>query len=263
MINFVRKNSYSINDLLEIVDILRAPDGCPWDHEQTHESIRRGFLEESYEVCEAIDNADLPLLQEELGDVLLQIVFHASIEAERDGFTFNDVCDGICKKLIYRHPHVFSDTNVSNTDEVLENWDELKKKEKGQETVCASMNSVARSLPALWRAEKVAKKAMKVGFDWHDALGALDKLSEEIEELKEAIALGNGIEEELGDILFTAVCVSNLVKCDPEEALTKATDKFIGRFSAMEALAQKPLNELTDAEWDELWQHAKQGLSAT
>lgn len=262
MIDFVRKNSYSINDLLEIVKILRAPDGCPWDREQTHESIRRGFLEESYEVCEAIDTGDARLLQEELGDVLLQIVFHAQIETEAQGFDFEDVCDGICKKLIFRHPHIFSNTQVDGTGQVLENWDELKKKEKGQQTVAQSMDSVARSLPALWRAEKVQGKATKVGFDWPEAVGALDKLSEEIAELRAAMEHNQGVDEELGDVLFSAVNVSRLLGRDPEMTLTAATDKFVRRFTRTEAMADRPLKELSAEEWDKLWEQAKRDLNA-
>ena len=181
MIDFVRKESYGLKDLEEIVSLLRAPGGCPWDGEQTHESLRRGLLEESYEVVEAIDEASPEHLKEELGDVLLQEVFHADIEQDAGRFTLDDVADGICKKLIFRHPHVFGDTAVTGSDEVLVNWEELKREEKGQQTYTDTLTAVARSLPALWRAEKVQKKAKKAGFDWPDASGAVDKLSEELE----------------------------------------------------------------------------------
>lgn len=258
MVDWVSKKSYDIKDLEEIVRLLRSPGGCPWDIEQTHQSIRRGFLEESYEVVEAIDEESSDHLKEELGDVLLQVVFHARIEQEAGRFTLDDVADGICKKLIYRHPHVFSDVTVADTDEVLSNWDALKRVEKSQETYTDTLRAVARSLPALWRAEKVQKKAKKAGFDWDDAAGALDKLSEEIEELKQAVAQGTNVEEELGDLLFAAVNVSRFVHADPENALNAATDKFIRRFARVEELAgEKPMPEMTLEELDKLWDRAK------
>ena len=260
MIDFVRKESYGLKDLEEIVSILRAPGGCPWDCEQTHESLRRDLLEESYEVVEAIDEGSLPHLQEELGDVLLQVVFHADIEREAGTFTLDDVADGICKKLIYRHPHVFGDVTVSGTGEVLKNWETLKRREKGQETNTDALAAVARSLPALWRAEKVQKKAKKAGFDWPDVSGALDKLSEEVDELRQAVDEDSNIEEELGDVLFSAVNVSRFVKADPEEALTAATDKFIARFRTVEALAAqagKSMDSMSLSELDKLWEQAK------
>ena len=159
MVDFQYKDSYDVNDLVEIVRILRSPGGCPWDAEQTHESIRRDFLEETYEVAEAIDEGSTEHLKEELGDVLLQVALHTRMEEEQGNFNLNDVADGVCKKLIYRHPHVFGDVSVSGTGEVLTNWDALKRKEKHQATHTDALNSVARSLPALWRAEKVQKKA--------------------------------------------------------------------------------------------------------
>ncbi len=260
MIDFVKKDSYSLNDLEHIVSILRAPGGCPWDGEQTHESLRRGMLEESYEVVEAIDEGSASHLKEELGDVLLQVVFHADIEKDAGRFTLDDVADGICKKLIFRHPHVFGDVSVSGSDEVLVNWEVLKREEKGQETYSDTLRSVARSLPALWRAEKVQKKAKKAGFDWPDASGAMDKLSEELEELKQAVTENSNVAEELGDLLFAAVNVSRLIKADPEETLTAATDKFISRFEKVERLAAQTgqdMAELPLEELDKLWEEAK------
>ena len=260
MVDFQYKDSYGVKDLEEIVRILRAPGGCPWDAEQTHESIRRGFLEETYEAVEAIDEGDPEHLREELGDVLLQVVFHARIEQEAGRFDLDAVADGICKKLIYRHPHVFGDVTVSGTGEVLSNWEDLKRKEKGQATCTDALESVARSLPALWRAEKVQKKAKKTGFDWPDVAGALDKLSEELDELKAAVAQGTNVEEELGDLLFSAVNAARFLKADPEEALNAATDKFIRRFRLMEAQAVRsgrPLEELSLDEMNELWEAAK------
>lgn len=260
MVDFEYKQHYTVKDLEEIVRILRAPGGCPWDAEQTHESIRRNFLEEAYEAVEAIDEGSVEHLREELGDVLLQIVLHARMEEEQGRFDLDGVADGICQKLIYRHPHVFGDVKVSGTGEVLSNWEDLKRKEKGQKTNTDALSAVARSLPALWRAEKVQKKAKKAGFDWPDVSGALDKLSEEIEELKTAVAEGSNIEEELGDLLFSAVNVSRFVKVDTEQALTKATDKFIDRFRKVEAQAKaegRPMEEMSLAELDALWERAK------
>lgn len=258
MVDFQYKDSYDVNDLVEIVRILRSPGGCPWDAEQTHESIRRDFLEETYEVAEAIDEGSTEHLKEELGDVLLQVALHTRMEEEQGNFNLNDVADGVCKKLIYRHPHVFGDVSVSGTGEVLTNWDALKRKEKHQATHTDALNSVARSLPALWRAEKVQKKAKKAGFDWPDVSGALDKLSEELTEFKAAVAENSNVEEELGDLLFSAVNAARFVKVDPETALQKATEKFIARFRRVEELAgDRPMEDMDLAELDKLWEQAK------
>ena len=209
---------------------------------------------------EAIDEGSPEHLKEELGDVLLQVVFHALMEQEAGRFDLDAVADGICKKLIFRHPHVFGEVSVSGTGEVLSNWEELKRKEKGQATNTDALEAVARSLPALWRAEKVQKKAKKAGFDWPDVSGALDKLSEELEELKTAVAEGTNVEEELGDLLFSAVNVSRFVKVDTEEALNGATDKFIGRFRKVEEEAARQgraLEGMSLAELVKLWEHAR------
>ena len=260
MVDLLGKKSYDCNDLVEIVRILRAPGGCPWDAEQTHQSIRRGFLEEAYEVAEAIDENSSEHLKEELGDVLLQVVFHASIAKDEGEFDLNDVADGICKKLIYRHPHVFGDVSVQSTGEVLANWEELKRKEKGQASNADAVDSVARSLPALWRAEKVQKKAAKCGFDWDDVSGAADKLAEEAEEVRRALAGDGDPVEELGDLLFAAVNTARFLKADPEDCLHAATDKFSARFRKVEqaAAAQgKRLEDMTLAEMDKLWDEVK------
>ena len=261
MVDFQYKDFYDVRDLEEIVRILRAPGGCPWDAEQTHESIRRNFLEEAYEAVEAIDEESPDHLKEELGDVLLQVMLHARMEQEAGRFDLDGVADGICKKLIFRHPHVFGDVQVSGTGEVLSNWEDLKRQEKGQATNTDALSAVARALPALWRAEKVQKKAKKSGFDWPDISGALDKLSEELEELKTAVAQGTNVEEELGDLLFSAVNVSRFLKVDPEEALGKATDKFISRFSKVEeqaAAQNRSMQGMTLEELDMLWERAKE-----
>lgn len=258
MINFTSKASYRFDDLVEIVRLLRSPGGCPWDREQTHASIRRNFIEETYEACEAIDLDDKRLLCEELGDVMLQVVFHAEMETEKGGFTIDDVADGICKKLILRHPHIFGEVRVHDSQEVLKNWDEIKKVEKGQHTVTDTLESVAKSLPSLIRAQKVQAKAAKCGFDWHDAGGAYDKVAEELEELKAAPAEKQ--EEELGDLLFSVVNVSRFLKIDPERACERTCNKFIARFSKMEALAcgrGMRLEDMTLEQMDELWNEVK------
>lgn len=260
MVNFQYKDFYGVRDLEEIVRLLRAPGGCPWDAEQTHRSIRRNFLEEAYEAVEAIDEGSAAHLQEELGDVLLQVALHAEMEREAGGFDLDGVADGICKKLIFRHPHVFGDVTVSGSGEVLSNWEVLKRQEKGQATHTDALAAVARALPALWRAEKVQKKAKKAGFDWPEVSGALDKLSEELEELRQAVAQGGNVEEELGDLLFSAVNVARFVQADPEETLNRATDKFIARFRRVEEQAAREgrsLEGMTLEELDRLWETAK------
>lgn len=262
MVDFQYKDSYGVQDLEEIVRILRAPGGCPWDAEQTHQSIRRNFLEESYEAVEAIDEGSAEHLQEELGDVLLQVALHAEMERELGHFDLNGVADGICKKLIFRHPHVFGNVEVSGTGEVLSNWEVLKRQEKGQDTHTDALEAVARALPALWRAEKVQKKAKKAGFDWPEVSGALDKLSEELDELRAAALDGSGDPaEELGDLLFAAVCAARFLDTDPEDALHAACDKFSIRFRRTEQLAGSRglrLDELSDTEQIALWNEAKE-----
>ena len=260
MLDFVRKEYYDVNDFRNIVKLLRGECGCPWDREQTHTSIRRNLLEEAYEVCEAIDSGDTEHLKEELGDLLMQVIFHARIEEEASSFDLDDVADRACKKLILRHPHVFSDTHVENSEQVLKNWDDIKRAEKAQETVASAMDGVAKSLPSLWRAEKIQKKAQKVGFDWQDVSGAMDKLSEEQEELRSAIESGCGIEEELGDLIFAAVNVSRFVGIDLEDALHKSCDKFIRRFRFIEDEAStrgQQLEAMTLEELEELYQLGK------
>ena len=234
--NFVFKDHYGMDDLLRIMEILRGEGGCVWDREQDHHTIRNNFIEETYEAVEAIDREDTDLLREELGDVLLQVVFHARMEEEAGGFSFSDVCDGICKKLVYRHPHVFGDVTVENSGQVLDNWDKLKKAEKHQQTAASTLEGVSKALPALVRAAKVQKRAGKVGFEYPALADALGDLRSEIAELEEALAKedGDGVFEEMGDVLFSAANVSRLLKADPEEALTRSTEKFIRRFHRME-----------------------------
>ena len=260
MINFVRKPQYGYEDLLEIIRLLRSEDGCPWDKAQTHQSIRRGLLEEAYEAAEAIDNDDPVLLKEELGDVLMQVVFHTDIESDAGRFTIDDVCDGVVKKLLFRHPHVFGSQREDSPESVLVSWDKLKRQEKGQKTVADSMDSVARSLPGLWRAEKLQNKAASAGFEWPDVQGALDKLEEEVGELRRAVEEGGDVPEELGDVLFAVVKVGRFCACDPEDAVNGTCEKFIRRFRAVEngAAAQgREVSQLSLEEMTALWNEAK------
>lgn len=222
-VDYTFKDKYNINDLLEIMKILRAPGGCPWDAEQTHESIKKNFIEETYEVVEAINKDDKDLLVEELGDVMLQVVFHAQIEEEKGVFDFDDVADGICKKLIIRHPHVFGDVTVSDSGEVLDNWDAIKRKTKHQKTTTEAMNSVPRELPALMRSLKLQSKAAKSGYE------KAEDISSKAEDVKNGVT-----EENIGELLFAVVNAARKNNIDPEEALTKVSDKFIKDFSEQE-----------------------------
>ncbi len=260
--DFEKKNNYNFDDLVEIVKILRSPGGCPWDREQTHKSIRSNFIEETYEAIEAIDTENTELLKEELGDVLLQVALHSQIESEKKSFNINDVCDGVCKKLIIRHPHVFGDVKADTTEQVLNNWDDIKMKTKSQKSQAQAMQSVSKSLPSLMRSTKIQQKAAKTGFDWDSADGALEKLFEECNELKAAI-LSNDEEnerEELGDVLFSAVNVARMLNIDSEHALYNACDKFTDRFSKVEFLANERGIDMKTAslsELDSLWDEVK------
>ena len=220
------------------------------------------IIEETYEVIEAINKQNPDMLREELGDVLMQVVFHAQIETEKGVFDIDDVADEICKKMIVRHPHVFGDVNADTVDDVLTNWDAIKRKTKGQKTTSEAIDSIPRELPALMRAAKVQHKAAKTGFDWKEVDGALSRLSEEIIELKEAIAGGiqDEINDELGDVLFSVVNVSRFVNAEAEEALAASTDKFVSRFKKVEKMAEERginMKETELAVLDELWDEAK------
>ena len=258
VLDFLCKESYDLRDFVALITFLRSPDGCPWDQVQTHESIRRNFLEETYEACEAIDAGDTAHLKEELGDVLMQVLFHTDIERAAGHFDIDDVADAACKKLVYRHPHVFRRDEPDAPD-----WDTIKQRERAQTTTAEAMDSVARSLPALWRCEKIQAKAAKTGFEWPDTDAALDKVEEETRELREAVASCNAdaVAEELGDLLFAAVKVARFAGVDPEQAAHAACEKFIRRFAAMEAAAADsgvPLEQRTLAQMQPLWQQAKQ-----
>jgi tetrapyrrole methylase family protein/MazG family protein len=233
------KKSYNFEDLVTVMKVLRSEEGCMWDREQTHESIRNNFIEETYEVIEAIDTSDTKLLREELGDVLLQIVFHAEMESEKGVFDINDVANDICAKLIHRHPHIFSDVQVSSTEDILSNWEAIKSKEKSRATVTSKLRSIPPMLPALMRAEKVGKKASMLDFPTTEDV--LTKLEEEIAELKAAIANGNkeNAFEELGDVLLTVSSLSRKLDLDAERALASSTTKFIDRFEKVETECEK------------------------
>lgn len=260
--DFEIKQRYNIDDLVAIIKVLRAPGGCPWDREQTHESIKKNFIEETYEVVEAINKNSSDMLREELGDVLLQIVLHTQMEGEKGSFTFDDVANDIVQKLVIRHPHVFADVVADNTAEALNSWDAAKLKSKGQKTQTESMLSVPRELPALMRAQKIQHKAAKIGFDWDNADGAFEKLYEEINELKTAMEHGSRaeIDDELGDVLFSCVNISRFVGADSEEALTASTDKFLSRFALVEQMAKEQGIDMKSSsieQLDELWDKAK------
>ena len=261
VLDFLCKESYDLRDFVALVSYLRSPNGCPWDQVQTHESIRRNFLEETYEACEAIDAGDLVHMREELGDVLMQVLFHTDIEREAGHFDIDDVADAACKKLVYRHPHVFRRDEPDAPD-----WDTMKQRERAQTTTAEAMDSVARSLPALWRCDKIQAKAAKTGFEWPDVHAALDKVDEETRELRAAVASGDteAIGDELGDLLFAAVKVARFAGIDPEQAAHAACEKFIRRFSAMETAAANDgtaLEQCTLEQMLTLWQQAKQTVS--
>ena len=242
--------------------MLRAPGGCPWDREQTHESIKKNFIEETYEVIEAINKNDCDGLKEELGDVLLQVALHCEMEREKGSFDFNDVANDICQKLIIRHPHVFGNLTAENEDEALSNWDAVKLKTKGMKKQSESMLKVPREFPALMRAQKIQQKAAKAGFDWDDKAGAIEKLYEEINELNNALAENKqkAVEDEFGDVLFSCVNISRFIGVDSEEALTAATDKFLNRYLIVERLAEEENIDMKTASietLDILWDKAK------
>jgi len=253
-----------IDQLIDIVAKLRGPGGCPWDREQTHSSLRGGLLEEAYEVVSAIDNADDANLREELGDLLLQSVFHAQIAHEEGRFDFDKVARGISEKLIRRHPHVFGDDRCADSAAVLKRWDEIKRIEKGGGVAESALDGVPGGLPALLHAQKVQKKAAKVGFDWAEVQPVLAKIREEVLEIEAELAGGDAqrIEEEVGDLLFSVVNLARKLHVDAETALHGATAKFIKRFHEVEALARVrglAMGSMSLAELDTLWDEVKKG----
>ncbi len=254
--------SYTINDLRNIMIKLRSENGCEWDKAQTHDSIKRSMIEEAYEAIEALDAGDDKLFANELGDCLLQVIFHARIAEERGAFTFDDVLNEICTKLITRHPHVFGTEKAENPEEALNSWEAQKRKEKGLKNYTEALYDVPKNFPALIRAEKVQKKAANAGFDWIDISGAIDKLYEEIDEIKEVMNSKNQerIDEEFGDLLFAVVNTGRFLKSDPEISLTSATNKFIKRFEKMENYTRSHnlnFDKLTLEEKDEIWNKIK------
>ena len=250
-------NYPNLERLIEIIDILRSENGCKWDREQTHSSLRKNMLEEAYEAVDAIDDNDFKHLQEELGDVLLQVVLHSQIAKEEKAFNIEDVAKGISDKLIHRHPHVFGDVKVSSTSEILDNWEKLKKEEKPHRT--SIMDGISKAQSALMSAQKISKKAVNVGFEWPNEDSLYDCVYSEIKEFKDAKTKEEK-EEELGDILFAVVNLARWNKLDAEQALLKANKKFINRFKSMEKNANKELEHLTLEEWDELWKKAKKDV---
>lgn len=255
-----KKEGYDFSDLCLITSILRCEWGCPWDKEQTHPSLRKDLIEEAYEVIEAIDREDPALMQEELGDLMLQVTMHAEIEREAGRPGIDGVCNDICAKLVHRHPHVFGSVVADTTDKVLENWDKIKVAEKHRDTVTSQLNAIPAQLPALMRAQKVGKKA--AFFDFKDADEVLTKLAEESGEVREAAASGDAdaIREEVGDLLFTAVSLARKLGVDAEEALTGATVKFIRRFEQVETEAEAAglnVREMSQAELDAIWDRIK------
>ncbi len=255
-----KRDKYSFDDLCLLARLLRTEGGCPWDREQTHKSIRKDIIEETYEVIEAIDKEDPELMREELGDLLWQVVFHAELEREEGRADMSDIIHDICSKLVHRHPHVFGNVVADTSDVVLSNWEKIKTEEKKRNTITSKLEAVPPALPALMRAQKIGKRAPF--FDFSDANEVLTKLDEETEELKAAILSGNAadIDEEFGDLLLTAVSLARKLGIDAEESLTKASDKFIRRFSVLESeiiKEEKDITKLSMPELDEVWDRIK------
>ena len=258
----MNKDKYTLNDLIELMKTLRSSNGCPWDREQTHESLKRYFIEETYEVLEAIDEKSKEMLCEELGDVLLQVVFHAKIAEENGDFNIDDVITGITKKMYSRHMHVFGNDKAETAEDVLNNWEVTKRKEKELDSYTAELRRIGKNLPALMRSFKVQQKATEVGFDWDNVEDAMKKVHEEIKELSDAQNSGNiqNMSEELGDLLFAVVNVSRFLKVHPELALNDTIEKFINRFEYIEKTARengKNMEEMSLEEMDLLWNQAK------
>lgn len=256
----MEKKYKNLEELIDVVAKLRAPDGCPWDREQTHTSLRPNMLEEAYEAVDAIDENDMAHLREELGDVLLQVLLHSQIASESNEFTLDDVAKELKEKLIHRHPHVFGTAKINNADDVLKTWDKLKSEEKTERK--SAMDGLSRSQAALISAQKISKRAVKIGFEWPNEESLYDCVMSEIEEFKEAEIEKdkNHMEEEMGDILFAIVNLARWNKIDAEQALLKANKKFEKRFRKMEDLATKPLNDYSFEEFDNLWKQAKKSL---
>ncbi len=247
--------------LVDIIAVLRSENGCQWDREQTHKSLRPNMLEEAYEAVDAIDDGDIPNLREELGDVLLQVVLHSQIAKDNGEFDIEDVARELSDKLIHRHPHVFGDTKVNSTKDILDNWDKLKKEEKKDRK--SVLDGITKSQSALMAAQKISKKAVKVGFEWDSVESLKECIKSEYKEFEEAVQSGDKehMEDEMGDIFFAAVNLARWYKIDAEQALLRANKKFVKRFKKMEELAVKPLEDYSYEEYDKLWKQAKLELS--
>ena len=247
----------NLEKLVDIIAVLRSENGCKWDREQTHRSLRPNMIEEAYEAVDAIDDGDIANLREELGDVLLQVVLHSQIAKDNGEFDIEDVAKELSDKLIHRHPHVFGDTKISCTQDIVDNWDKLKKEEKTYRKFV--LDGISKSQSALMAAQKISKKVVKVGFEW-DSVESLKKcIQSEYKEFEEAVESGdtNLMEDEMGDIFFATVNLARWYKLDAEQALLRANKKFTKRFRKMEEIAQKPLEEYTYEEYDKLWKQAK------
>jgi len=259
----MKKEKYTFEDLTDLMAKLRSEDGCPWDREQTHESLKRYMVEETYEALEAIEAGDDAMIKEELGDVLLQVVFHSQIANEENRFDSGDVIDGICRKLIERHTHVFGEDIASNPEEVLKNWDKIKNKSKGLNSHTEKIMKIPKTYPALLRSLKIQEKAAKAGFDWDEADGAIEKTMEEITEFMNACMSGDkkAIREEMGDLFFSLVNVCRFLEIEPEITLNETSDKFIRRFKFIEDECKKAglvMEDMTLNELDSYWDKAKE-----
>ena len=251
----------NLKDLIKTIEILRSPEGCPWDREQNHKSLRENLLQETYEALDAIDRGSDKDLKEELGDVLLQVALHSQIASEENKFNIEDVAKAINDKLIRRHPHVFSDTKVKNSEEVMVNWEKIKRKEKPERK--SALSGIASTLPALLAAQELSKKAVKAGFEWPDIDSLWACYNSEIEEFKHEVEENHKerMEDEFGDILFALVNVARWYKIDPEIALINANKKFKKRFQMMETIAEKDLSQYNTNELEEFWQKSKKSLA--
>jgi len=248
--------------LVQIMAALRAPDGCPWDREQTHQTLKQYMIEEAHEACDAIDRGEDAEIAEELGDVALQVVFHAQLAAEAGRFAIDDVMESICAKLIRRHPHVFGEQQAENASEVLRNWEQIKKSEKSGKEGRSVLEGVPKTLPALQRSQRIQEKASRIGFDWNSAREAFPKVEEELGELREAIESEDPalVSEEMGDLLFALVNYARLTGLRSEELLHKAVDKFESRFRAMERAVTdsgRDISAMTLEEMDAVWDQVK------
>ena len=256
----LEKERYDFQDLIVLLEVLRSEKGCPWDREQDHKSIRKDLIEETYEVIEAIDTENPTLLREELGDLLLQIVFHSQIETEQERFDVHDVANDVCVKLIHRHPHVFGEVRADTSEQVLSNWEVIKSEEKERKTVTDKLRAIPPMLPALMRAEKVGKKAK--AFDFPSAKSVMKKIHEEVAELEEAIQAKDRacMEEEVGDLLLTVTSLCRKLGIDSEVALNRATDKFIDRFEAIERVVLSEgleMENVSSERLNQIWDETK------